>query len=72
MKIPLKSLELRPKGHVVGCGVQGSKCLALDLSQGKGGKWTINWSLTGDLGDGCQEIRHLLVQEAVEIGRAHV
>ena len=51
MKIPLKSLELRPKGHVVGCGVQGNKCLALDLSQGKGGKWSINWSLAGDLGD---------------------
>ena len=51
MKITLKSLELRPKGHVVGCGVQGGKCLALDLSQGKGGKWSINWSLAGDLGD---------------------
>ena len=51
MKIPLKSFELRPKGHVVGCGVQGSKCLALDLSQVKGGKWSINWSLAANLGD---------------------
>ena len=51
MKIPLKTLELRPKGHVVGCGVQGSKCLALDLSHGRGGKLSINWSLAGDLGD---------------------
>ena len=51
MKIPLKLLELRPKGHVVGCGVQGGKCLALDLSQGNGGKWIVNWSLAGDLGD---------------------
>ena len=52
MKIQLKSLEMRPKkGHVVGCGVQGDKCLALDLSQGKGGKWSINWSLSGALGD---------------------
>lgn len=51
MKIPLKSLELRPKGHVVGCGVQGNQCLALDLSQGQGGKWAINWSLAGQFGD---------------------
>ena len=51
MKIPLKTMDMRLKGHVVGCGVQGSKCLALDLSQGKGGKWTINWSLAGELGD---------------------
>ena len=42
---------MHPKGHVVGCGVQGSKCLALDLSQGRGGKWSINWSLAGELGD---------------------
>jgi len=51
MKIQLRSLDMRPRGHVVGCGVQGSKCLALDLSQGKGGKWSINWSLAGDQGD---------------------
>lgn len=51
MKIPFKSLEFSPKGHVVGCGVQGSSCLALDLSQGKNGKWAINWSLAGELGD---------------------
>ena len=51
MKIPLRTVELRPKGHVVGCGVQGTTCLALDLSQGKGGKWSINWSLAGELGD---------------------
>jgi len=51
MRIPLKALEFRPKGHVVGCGVQGDDCLALDLSQGKGGKWSINWSLAGKLGD---------------------
>ena len=51
MKIPLKSLEIQPRGHVVGCGVQGDTCLALDLSQGKGGKWAINWSLAGKLGD---------------------
>ena len=51
MKISLRSLEMHPKGHVVGCGVQGNKCLALDLSQGKGGKWSINWSLAGELGD---------------------
>ncbi|MGN0851755.1 MAG: hypothetical protein ACI4Q3_00070 [Kiritimatiellia bacterium] len=51
MKIPLKLMELRPKGHVVGCGMQGSACLALDLSPGRGGKWKINWSLAGTLGD---------------------
>ena len=51
MKIPFKSIDLHPKGHVVGCGVQGSTCLALDLSQGKGGKWSINWSLAGDVND---------------------
>ena len=51
MKIPFRLMELRPKGHVVGCGVQGTRCLALDLSQGKGGKWSINWSLAGELGD---------------------
>ena len=51
MEIPFKTLEMRPRGHVVGCGVQGDKCLALDLSQGKGGKWSINWSLAGQLGD---------------------
>ena len=51
MKIPLKSIDMRPKGHVVGCGVQGTKCLALDLSQGRGGKWAINWSLAGEFGD---------------------
>jgi hypothetical protein len=44
-------MDMHPKGHVVGCGVQGRKCLAIDLSQGKGGKWAINWSLAGDLGD---------------------
>ena len=51
MKIPLRTQEMRPKGHVVGCGVQGAHCLALDLSQGRNGKWTINWSLAGELGD---------------------
>lgn len=51
MKIPLKAMDMRLKGHVVGCGVQGDKCLALDLSQGKGGKWSVNWSLAGVLGD---------------------
>ena len=51
MKIPLKIMELRSKGHVVGCGVQGTKCLALELSPGRGGRWAINWSLAGELGD---------------------
>lgn len=51
MKIPFRSMDMHPKGHVVGCGVQGRKCLALDLSQGKGGKWAINWSLAGNIGD---------------------
>lgn len=51
MRIPLRSFEMHPNGHVVGCGVQGNKCLALDLSQGKGGMWSINWSLAGQLGD---------------------
>lgn len=51
MKIPFRTIEMHPKGHVVGCGVQGVKCLALDLSQGKSGKWRISWSLAGDLGD---------------------
>ena len=52
MKIPLRLMDIRPKrGHVVGCGVQGTKCLALDLSPGHGGKWSINWSLAGELGD---------------------
>ncbi len=51
MKIPLKSMELRLKSRVVGCGVQGDICLAIDLSQGKGGKWTIHESLAGRLGD---------------------
>ena len=51
MKIPFKTLDLRPRGHVVGCGVQGDDCLAIDLSQGRGGKWAINWSLAGNRGD---------------------
>ncbi len=51
MKIPLRTQEMRPKGHVVGCGVQGAHCLALDLSQGRNGKWAISWSLAGELGD---------------------
>ena len=66
MKIPFKSLELRPKGHVVGCGVQGNDCLALDLSQGKGGKWSINWSLAGKLGD-----ESFAAQLAKKTGRRH-
>ena len=51
MKIPFRSMDLRPKGHVVGCGVQGGRCLALDLSQGRNGKWSINWSIAGVLDD---------------------
>ena len=51
MKIPFRSLGLRPKGHVGGCGVQGTSCLALDLSQGKGGKWAISWALAGNVDD---------------------
>jgi len=51
MKIPFKTMEMRVKGHVVGCGVQGSQCLALDLAQGRHGKWAINWALAGELGD---------------------
>ncbi len=51
MKIPFRTIDMHPRGHVVGCGVQGTSCLALDLSQGKGGKWAINWSLAGELGD---------------------
>ena len=51
MKIPFRSMYMRLKGHTVGCGVQGSQCLALDISQGRGGKWSINWSLAGELGD---------------------
>ena len=51
MKIPFRTLDMRPKGHVVGCGVQGSKCLALDLAQGRGGRWSIGWSLAGEQGD---------------------
>ncbi len=51
MKIPFRTIDMHPKGHVVGCGVQGTSCLALDLSQGRGGKWSINWSLAGELGD---------------------
>ena len=51
MKIPFRSIGLRPRGHVVGCGVQGTSCLALDLSQGKGGKWAISWSLAGNVDD---------------------
>lgn len=51
MKIPFRTMEMYPRGHVVGCGVQGAKCLALDLSQGRGGKWSIGWSLAGELGD---------------------
>lgn len=51
MKIPFRTIEMRPKGHVVGCGVQGVNCLALDLSQGRNGKWSIGWSLAGEFGD---------------------
>lgn len=51
MKIPFRTLDLRTKGHVVGCGVQGNKCLALDLSMSRNGKWSVNWSLAGNLGD---------------------
>ena len=42
---------MHPWGHVVGCGVQGTACLALDLSQGRASKWSINWSLAGERGD---------------------
>lgn len=51
MKIPLRTMDMRLKGRVVGCGVQGTKCLALELSQGRGGKWSVGWSLAGELGD---------------------
>jgi len=51
MKILTRTCDFRPRGHVVGCGVQGSKCLALGLSAGKGGKLSIGWSLDGELGD---------------------
>lgn len=51
MKIPFRTIDMRPKGRVVGCGVQGDHCLALDLSQGSGGRLSINWSLAGELGD---------------------
>lgn len=51
MKIPFSTIDMRLKRHVVGCGVQGNKCLALDLSRGKTGKWSINWSLVGEIGD---------------------
>lgn len=52
MKIPSRTIDMHVKGHVVGCGVQGPNCLALDLSQAKNGKWSINWSLAGELGEG--------------------
>lgn len=42
---------MHPKGHVVGCGVQGKDCLALSLSQSRNGKWAIDWSLAGKIGD---------------------
>ena len=51
MKIPFKTIDMRLKSHVVGCGVQGDKCLAIDLSKGRRGKWSVNWSLAGDVGD---------------------
>ena len=51
MKIPLRFMDLRLKGHVVGCGVQGSTCLALDLSTGRNGKWIISKSIVGEMGD---------------------
>ena len=51
MKIPFKTTDMRLKSHVVGCGVQGDKCLAIDLSQSRRGKWAVNWSLAGDVGD---------------------
>ena len=51
MKIPFRTLGLVPRGHVVGCGVQGASCLAISLSQGRRGKWSIDWSLAGELGD---------------------
>jgi len=39
------------RGHVVGCGVQGGDCLALDLSSAKDGRLTVNWALAGALGN---------------------
>lgn len=66
MKIPFKSMEMRPRGHVVGCGVQGDDCLALDLSSGRGGKWSINWSLAGKLGDEA-----FAAQLSRKTGRSH-
>ena len=51
MKIPLRSIDMRLKSRVVGCGVQGASCLALALSPGRGGKWSVDWSLAGELGD---------------------
>ena len=44
-------MEMRLKDRVVGCGVQGDDCLALELAPSKGGKFSINWSLAGKLGD---------------------
>jgi len=51
MKIPLKAMDLRLKRRVVGCGIQGNRCLALELAPGKGEKWSVKWSLAGELGD---------------------
>ena len=52
MKIPFKTLEMGFKGHVVGCGIQGNRWLALDLSRGKRGKkWAVNWAVAGEIGD---------------------
>lgn len=51
MKIPFRALDMRLRRRVVGCGVQGRACLALDVSQGREGKWTVHGSLAGDRGD---------------------
>lgn len=52
MKIPFRNIEMRLKGEVVGCGLQGRDCLALGLKASRHGKWIIDWSLAGSLDDG--------------------
>lgn len=45
-----KNLNFRMRRLTIGCGIQGSDCLALAV-QGRPGAWRLRWSLLGDPDD---------------------
>lgn len=44
------TMDLSMKRPVVGCGIQGDNCLAMQVSQ-LGDRWTVEWALPGIIGD---------------------